>query len=122
MINFVINLSRNAKAHKQDFWVFVQNAEELLTDRQYRKHIDGVAKEDLLYGTAHDMRHNPKAMRKAHIRHLKLAQSEKLPVLVVEYLSDDAVKSKSAVREIRKLGFVPQIAERSLSSLPRVQD
>ena len=81
------------------------------------KHIDGIVKEDMLYGYAHDGRRNPKAMREAHIKHLKLAQRHHLPVLVVEYLSNAPKKRKIAVKKIRKLKFIPYVAERSLSRL-----
>ena len=117
MIDFVVKLSQTAKSRRHGFYVFVQNAEQLLTNKRYRGHIDGIVKEDMLYGYAHDTRLNPKAMRKAHIKHLKLAQRHHLPVLVVEYLSGSPKKRNAAVSKIRKLKFIPYIAERSLTHL-----
>ncbi|MGI9288676.1 MAG: MJ1477/TM1410 family putative glycoside hydrolase [Pseudomonadales bacterium] len=117
MIDFVVKLSQRAKTRQSKFLVFVQNAEELLTDRQYLKHIDGVVKEDMLYGASHKFQLNPKSLRASHINFLKIAWKQGKPVLVVEYLRAHTKKSSRAIREIRELNFTPSISQRELDDL-----
>ena len=50
MIAFVQALAARARALKPGFLIVPQNAEELLTDQAYRAVIDGLGKEDLLFG------------------------------------------------------------------------
>ena len=117
MIDFVAKLSRIAKSKNNDFIIFTQNAEELLTDSRYIAHIDGVAKEDMLFGAAHRSKSNSKSLRASHIKYLKIAQSNNIPVLVVEYLPSQSHKAIKVVKRIRKLKFVPYISTRKLDQL-----
>src|SRR5262249_13194286 len=50
MLAFVTALAVQARSLKGNFLVVPQNAEELLDDASYRGVIDGIAKEDLLFG------------------------------------------------------------------------
>ncbi len=50
MIAFVTKLAAHARGRKPGFLVVPQNGEELLTDAGYRAVIDGIGKEDILYG------------------------------------------------------------------------
>ncbi|MFY0611372.1 MAG: endo alpha-1,4 polygalactosaminidase [Hyphomicrobiaceae bacterium] len=117
MIEFVIKLSRLAKHRKREFLVFAQNAEELLSDSRYIEHIDGIAKEDMLFGVSHKVEPNSKSLRSSHIKYLNLARKKDKPVLVVEYLPSHFSEISKAVKAIRHLNFVPYISERQLNVL-----
>ncbi|MGI9387694.1 MAG: MJ1477/TM1410 family putative glycoside hydrolase [Methyloligellaceae bacterium] len=117
MINFVDRLSHDAKKRQQGFLVFVQNAEELLSDADYRNQLDGVVKEDLFFGAQSHTNRNSKSLVRAHIKHLRLARDHGLPVLVVEYLTSFPERASQAVQEIRDLGFIPYISNRPLDTL-----
>jgi len=49
MIDFVINISKRAKAKYNNFLVVSQNAEELVDKEDYLKAIDGIGRENLWY-------------------------------------------------------------------------
>ena len=117
MIDFVIKLSRLAKSRANDFIIFAQNAEELLTTSRYIEHIDGIAKEDMLFGASHKIEPNPSSMRASHIKYLKLARKENKTVLVVEYLPPKFEKRNKIVQQIRKLKFIQYISRRKLDAL-----
>lgn len=112
MIKLVKEVAAEAKSTRGGAKVYVQNAEELLTDKGYVAAIDGVAKEDLYYGINHDGRRNSKADIDASVNLLKKAKAAGKAVHVVEYVGG---KSRSqAEGEIRKQGFVPAFAPRQL--------
>ncbi len=98
---------------KPGFLVIAQNAEDLLEDRAYRNTIDGLGKEDLLFGskgtnTRNDQKDIAWSMeRLAHLRW------DYKPVFTVEYPETKELAA-SAMAEHRKLGFVPTSAHRSL--------
>lgn len=116
MIDFVTELAAAARKAKPGFIVMAQNAEDLLDDRRYRDVIDGLGKEDLLYGhSGTNVRNSARevASSLAHIRHL---QWDFKPVFAVEYLSrPDLIKS--ARQELRGYGMIPTFAHRSLDGL-----
>ncbi len=116
MIDLVTHLSAYAKAKNPEFLVALQNAEELLGNRKLRRALDLVAKEDLYFGIGADGQPNPEQDIKASLTHLKRAQAEGLPVLVVEY-----VDASSAVETARKAlevqGFIGYFAPRDLNVL-----
>lgn len=114
MIDFIVSLSRAAKAQSPNFAVIMQNAEELLTDRDLLAAIDGVAKEDLLHGNGHRPDRNAPDTIRQSIAHLRRARAAGKPVLVVEYLPAGEV-ADTVKAEIAALGFVPLTTERSLS-------
>jgi uncharacterized protein (TIGR01370 family) len=96
----------------------MQNAEELLSSKQLRDALDGVAKEDLLYGVAAEGHENAAADIDASLGFLKLARNDGLPVLVIEYIHDNESMAK-ARRRIEAEGFVPYFGPRQLNSLER---
>lgn len=122
MIDFVIDLAATARRLKPGFLIIAQNAEDLLTERDYRRVIDGLAKESLLYGgSATGQRNKPEDIDWSASR-LRLLSRDRKAVLIVEYL----LKYPEIVhvrREINRLGFVPTFPTRSLDgdepSLPR---
>jgi cysteinyl-tRNA synthetase len=117
MIKLVKEVAAEVKSKKRGAKVYVQNAEELLTDKGYVSAIDGIAKEDLYYGINHDGRRNSKGDIAASLSLLKKAQAQGKAVHVVEYVSGSA--RSQAESEIRKQGFKPAFAPRSLD---RAQD
>lgn len=116
MIELVTHLSTYAKAKNPDFLVALQNAEELLGNRQLRRALDLVAKEDLYYGIAADGRPNAERDVKASLAQLKLAQAEGLPVLVVEYL-DRGPAVETVRKALEAQGFIGYFAPRELDTL-----
>ncbi len=111
MIDLVMHLSAYAKAKNPDFLVALQNAEELLGNRKLRRALDLVAKEDLYFGTKADGQPNPEHDIKASLAHLKRAQAEGLPVLVVEYL-DKTAAVETARKALEAQGFIGYFAPR----------
>lgn len=120
MIAFVRAISAAAKALKPGFLVVAQNAEDLLADPRYLEAIDGIAKEDLLYGVAGDGRRNDAAMIRTGNAHLQKARAAGKQVLVVEYLDDPKLVTATET-ELHELGYVPYFAPRGLER-PRIVD
>jgi cysteinyl-tRNA synthetase len=116
MVRFVRALAAKSRAMKPDFLVIAQNAEELLDDRGYLATIDGIAKEDLLFGVGGDGRRNETSMIGQSTARLKRALEAGKQVMVVEYLKDP--RTIAATRtELQELGFVPYFAPRNLERL-----
>ena len=116
MVKLVRALSAKAKSLKPDFLVIAQNAEELLDDASYLAAIDGIAKEDLLFGVGGEGRRNEPSMISHSTAALKRATEAGKQVMVVEYLQD--ARAIAATRtEIHELGFVPYFAPRGLERL-----
>ncbi len=116
MLRFIRDLAAAARRDDPAFLVVMQNAEELLADATLRATLDGLAKEDLLFGVEHDARPNPPAMVHDTLANLRRAKAAGLPVFLVEYL-DDAKHSATASRLAAREGFVFLNGERSLGSL-----
>jgi len=119
MISLVTKMSAYAKARKPGFLIVPQNAEELLSAGHYRKAIDGIAKEDLLYGIGGDETENEPGDVAKSVQLLNKARADGLPVFAVEYLAS-ADKRLRAQRELVRLGYVPLFAQRTLSSPPQL--
>lgn len=116
MIAFVGKISARARAAVPGFLVFPQNAEILLDDPAYRRLINGIGKEDLLYGEYSNGKPNSPAGIAKNMALLKLLTGEGKPVLSVEYL-DDQPQIDAARRDIQGFGFVPHFADRELASM-----
>jgi cysteinyl-tRNA synthetase len=113
MIGFVEELSATAKRLKPGFLVIPQNADDLLADRGYRRAIDGLGREDLLYGTAGTAKRNPEIeIIRAEQRLGRLRWAWK-PVFVVEYLQDPSMM-EDARREFAALGYISTFQPRAL--------
>jgi cysteinyl-tRNA synthetase, unknown class len=119
MIAFVAAISTHAKARKPGFLVVPQNAEELLNLAAYRKHIDAVAKEDLLFGVGGPEAENQARDAARSIQLLNKARADKLPVFVVEYLADPE-KRKRAQQRMTEQGFILHFASRALDRPPEL--
>lgn len=123
MVEFVIELAETARRLKPGFFVIPQNGEPLLNDKRYRRAIDGLGKEDLLFG--HDgtqVRNKPLDVKWSY-DHLKKLLADHKPIFAVEYLvTREAIAY--ATLEMRDLGLVPTFADRSLDGsdpvMPRI--
>lgn len=113
MIAFVADLAAAARARNPGFLVIAQNAEELLDSPRYRRTIDAVAKEDLLYGLAGTGSRNHSATVGASKMLLDRLKAEGKPVFAVEYLTEPA-KIDSAASELAGFGYRPVFPTRAL--------
>ena len=90
-----------------------QNGEELLSDPSYRSAIDGLAKEDLLFGAQEDQQPNSLGMLRSSLRLISRLTAEGKPVFLAEYLN-----SASDIAQVRHnaetLGVVLFIGDREL--------
>ena len=105
----------------QKFFGILQDDDEFLEDPDLRQAIDAFAKEDLLYSqddTGDDPVENAKQDIKRTLKYLKLAQQDRRPVLVIEYLQDHASQAAAGER-LKLLGFIPYFGPRELDDLPR---
>lgn len=116
MRTFVARIAARGRAANPGFMVVPQNGEELLTDAAYRDVIDGLGKEDLLFGEFKDKRANPPAVIDKRKALLKLLTDDKKPVLAVEYI-DDPAEIAAARKTLTELGLVAHFADRSLDTL-----
>ncbi len=113
MIEFVRDLSATAKKLKPGFFVIPQNADDLLTESKYREAIDGLGREDLLYGTAGTGKRNPAVDISAAQGRLNRLLWEWKPVFAVEYLQT-AAQIEAARKELVARGLVPTFQPRAL--------
>ena len=113
MIKYMVELSAQAKSWKPGFFILPQNAEELMSDRAYRRAVDGMGKEELLHSGSETGKRNPERdIRVAYgnLSHLLWAYK---PVFAVEYVLTKAAIAKSEA-ELRSLGIVPTVQTRAL--------
>jgi cysteinyl-tRNA synthetase len=118
MIRFVKEVADEARGHRGDAAVVVQNAEELLTDKSYVAAIDGVAKESLYYGVTGKGKRNSEQTVATSRKLLRKAKEEGKAVYVVEYLSGGA--SDEAKQMANNDGFVGNT--KATRNLERAQD
>ncbi|MGE0698661.1 MAG: endo alpha-1,4 polygalactosaminidase [Hyphomicrobiaceae bacterium] len=120
MIDLVSGLAAHARRQKPGFMVVMQNAEELLTSRELRRTLDGVAKEDLLFGIDGEGRQNAAADIDASLKYLRVARKDGLPVLVIEYVAEPMAR-ESIRKRLAGEGFVASFGPRMLDSLSSVR-
>lgn len=118
MIAFVQAISTYAKARRPGFLIVPQNAEELLDSKSYLAAIDGVAKEDLLFGLNGDATANDQDEITASLALLARARAANKPVFVVEYVNDPTAQA-AAAKELRSHGLIGVFASRSLDRAPK---
>lgn len=115
---FVADLRSYAQERDPGFLIVQQNAEDLLSDPAHRLMVDGLAKEDLLFGVNGKGQPNSAAMVRGSRSHIDKLADEGKPVFVVEY-DLPAADRKTAGEIIMDLGYVPAFATRALDGLPR---
>ena len=116
MRELVRRIAETGRGRKPEFLIVPQNGEELLADPAYVPLIDGIGKEDLLYGEVKEKRANPVDAVARRSALLAKATAAGKTVLAVEYL-DDAERIASARERLEQLGFVPYFADRELKTL-----
>jgi len=116
MVNFISELAAAARQRKDGFIVLAQNPDELLRDERFLSVIDGVAKEDLLFGGDVDSERNSQGSVQKSLRNLSAARGLGLPVLAVEYLSEPQHIDR-ADSELRSRGIIPYFGPRALDRL-----
>lgn len=121
MIALVAGLATRARAMNPGFLVISQNAEGLLRDPRFREHIDGAAKESLLFGLAEQNKRNTDADIAWSLRGLNAVKRAGLPVFAIEYI-DDRENIARATKELNALGFLPVFAKRELDELPEIPE
>lgn len=114
MVGLVAALSAWSKARNADFLVVPQNGEVLLTDPRYLASIDGLGKEDMLFGDRGNEVANDSARVAKAEQHIALLLAAGLPVLAIEYARTPA--NVAAARErLSALGYTPYFGPRSLA-------
>jgi cysteinyl-tRNA synthetase, unknown class len=116
MADFIIKLANYIRSKKPDALILAQNAEELLDRQAYVKAIDGIAKEDLIYGISHTEKINPAGDIAHSSKLLSSAKTAGKAIFVIEYLTKPELIT-DAVQKVRDLGFVPYVGPRGLSEL-----
>ncbi|PPC79499.1 MAG: hypothetical protein CTY40_10880, partial [Hyphomicrobium sp.] len=113
MIAFVGEMAREARRNQPGFLVVAQNAEDLLDSADYRASIDGLGKEDMLYGVQGTGNRNPPDMIAWSRERIDKLKRDGKKILVAEYLtSQDQIASAS--KEFATLGYVPVYPPRAL--------
>ena len=102
-----------ARTLKPGFLVIPQNAEDLLRERDYRRVIDALGKEDLLYGGEATGKRNKKKDVNWSLERLNKLRWDRNPVFVVEYPTEKPTL-ETARADLVKLGMVPTFQHRSL--------
>jgi cysteinyl-tRNA synthetase, unknown class len=116
MIAFVKALAAHARARKPGFLVVPQNGEELLRDASYRAVIDGLGKENLLFGEMRDKEASRPQDIDFNVANLKLLTGDRKPVFAVEYLDDPRLIA-NAKKRLLDYGFIPHFADRALDTM-----
>lgn len=114
MIDFVAAMSSWSKAQKPGFLILPQNGEELLQSARYRAAIDGMGKEDLLFGDRGNDTQNYDTRIERAVDLLGHAHRAGLPVLAIEYARSPE-NQRLAVDRHRALGHVLYFGPRSLA-------
>ena len=113
MIQLVVELAAAARALDPRLIVVPNNGEELLSDRGYRRSIDGLGKEELLFSeSATGGRNDPKKIETA-LSNLRRLQRDRKPVFALEYLQDKSTIDATR-NELRSLGIVSAFPTRSV--------
>lgn len=119
MVKFVKDMSSYMRAKKPDVVIFAQNAEELLDRKDYLDAIDGIAKEDLIYGISHTEKRNPEGDITHSEELLKKARAAGKVIFVIEYLKNP--NNIAVARErMKQLDFVLYVGQRDLYELAGV--
>ena len=119
MSGFVKRLAEHAHRSNPNFLIIMQNAEELAKSKSLLARIDGLAKEDLLFGVDHSEGPNPQQMVADTIANLRKAKRAGLKVLMLEYAR--SAEAIAATQNLAKReGFVLHITDRMLGVLSPV--
>lgn len=112
MVDFVARLAAYAKERKPGFMIVMQNAEELVNRPKLLAAIDGIAKEELVFGQDGPEKRNMQDDIDDTTKNLAKARDAGKLVLVVEYLNNGA-KVAEAAQYAGGHGFVLYVADKS---------
>lgn len=113
MVDVVIDLAETARRWKPGFLIIPQNGETLLRHKRYRRAIDGLGKEDLLYGNHGTGERNAASDINWSVTRMRRLLDDLKPVFAVEYLvTREAIAN--ATMELTQLGLIPTFQDRSL--------
>ena len=101
------------KKGKYDFLIFVQNAEELGTDKNYLNAVDGIGKEDLWFD---GNKPQPASYTEESIKYLNLFKNSGKTVLITDYVRKVPLIDKFYLNAIDN-GFIPYATVRNLDQL-----
>lgn len=118
MLGFLTRLADHARRRYPKFLIIMQNGEELARSRGLLSRLDGIAKEDLLYGSNNTDGANPAQMVRDSLLFLRRAKKAGLTVLLLEYPNDPA-KIAGVTALARREGFLPYVTDRTLGTLTR---
>jgi len=128
MRDFVQDISAYAKGIKLNFILIPQNGHELLTENgeetetlavAYLDAIDGIGREDLLYGYNGDDRATPVSERDDMISFLDIAENNAVEVLVTDYCSTRSFVDDSYYQNAAR-GYISFVADhRELGNIPK---
>jgi cysteinyl-tRNA synthetase, unknown class len=119
MIGFVQRLADHARRMNPDFLIVMQNADTLVKTKSLVQRLDGISKEDLLYGHDNGENANPSSWIVEALGNLRRAKKAGLKVFVLEYAK--AAEAVDATRTLAKReGFVLHITDRMLGVLAPV--
>lgn len=111
MVDFVTQISRHLKTRDPQFLVIMQNAEVLLEHPELVAAIDGVAKEELVFGLEAPEKKNATDEIEFARGLLDRMKRVSKPVFVVEYLNNRG-KITDAARSVADFGYVLYIASK----------
>lgn len=117
MVSYLVRLVDHARRKDPGFLIIMQNAEELIRFETLRDRLDGLAKEDLLYGgTGNSGQPNPPVMVRDSLNNLRVARKAGMSVFLISYVNEpDKVER---IKELaRREGFRLYFAERMLDRL-----
>jgi cysteinyl-tRNA synthetase len=112
MAAFIVRIARFVRSTEPSFAIVMQNAESLLSRPPVRGALDGVAKEDLLYGISGAETKNSADDVEWSCEQLDRMRRDGKFVLVVEYL-DASAKIAAAARLCRDRGYTLYISDKS---------
>lgn len=123
MRNFVKNISAYTKGLKQGFAVIPQNGEDIIADgsvvyQDYLQAIDGIGREDFLYGYSNDNVATPANDRNYILSFLNIFKANGKSVLITDYCSSTD-KVQNSYDTNLSYGFISFAADqRDLNSIP----
>ncbi len=116
MVTLIAELGAYARGKRSGFLVIPQNGDKLIRDPRLLRAIDGISREDLLYGELALGERNAITSIAEAVARLQIVQAAGKPVLVVEYPRGIELSS-SIMDEIEKFGFVGYVTNRELNHL-----
>ena len=113
MIDFVINISKRAKAKYNNFLVVPQNAEELVDKEDYLQAIDGIGRENLWYIDDNKQDEDDLNYTLNYLK--KVIDADKF-VLAISYAAEKD-KKYSFIEMAKTYEFVPYVGRKELDTI-----